>query len=62
MPAQLPPMPYGGICCKTALYFQRAGVIGQPGHFVCRRCGRRFRMYDEAPWVPGPTSQPTTTR
>jgi len=51
---KLPPTPgTGGCLCGAAYYFQLSGVIGRPGHFWCKRCGRRYRMYDEEPWTPG---------
>jgi hypothetical protein len=52
--SKLPPTPGTGLClCGAAYYFQRSGIIGRPGHFWCKRCGRRYRMYDEEPWIPG---------
>jgi hypothetical protein len=39
----LPPMPDTGKCvCGQVPYFVRSGVVGQPGSFHCRRCGRRY--------------------
>ena len=50
---QFPPMPSNGQCvCGRVPFFVRSGVIGQPGHFHCRRCGRRY-SFSEPPRAPG---------
>jgi hypothetical protein len=47
---KLPRTPGIGLCvCGAAYYFERSRIIGRPGHFHCRCCGRRYRMYDEPP-------------
>ena len=46
-------MPDNGRCiCGVVPYFQRSGVIGQPGHFHCRRCRRRYSFGDGIWWTP----------
>ncbi len=58
----LPPMPSNGQCvCGRAPFFQRSGVVGQPGHFHCRRCGRRYRSSEEG-WTPGETPPESRNR
>ena len=43
---------FAGLRPGRVPFFVRSGVIGQPGHFHCRRCGRRYR-FSTPPWAPG---------
>jgi hypothetical protein len=50
----LPQIPNNGRCvCGRVPFFVRSGLIGQPGHFWCRRCGGRYR-FATIPWSPSP--------
>jgi hypothetical protein len=57
----LPPMPGSGRCiCGRVPFFVRSGLIGHPGHFWCRHCGRRYK-FATVMWAPGAdTSLPVT--
>jgi hypothetical protein len=47
------PMPQTACCgCGSAVFYARAQVVGERGHFHCRWCGRRYRSSEEG-WTPG---------
>ena len=48
------PVPDNGKCrCGAALWFVRGVLVGEAGHFTCRRCRALYR-FSEPTWEPGP--------
>jgi len=59
---KLPRLPKtGGCICGANYFYVRGQHVGDSGHFWCKRCGRRYRFWDEEPWNPG-ANPPSPTR